>query len=163
MLNCCLLTQTATYEIKSADVYQEFLSTNICLTLATIQLIQNFWMRLIKKVIGKMGDELEGETFDEFVGLKSKMHSMKNIGKESNTAKGVSIGADFNEFKDTLLNKKIIRHKMRKIQGKKHKMGTYEINKMSLCVFDDKRFVLDNAIHTLSYFHKNFKKIDSHR
>ena len=45
---------------------------------------------------------------------------------------------------------------MRKIQGKKHKMGTYEINKMSLCVFDDKRFVLDNAIHTLSYFHKNF-------
>ena len=78
-----------------------------------------------KKVIGKMEDELEGEIIDEFVGLKSKMHSMKNIdGKESNTAKGVNIAADFNEFKDTLLNKKIIRHEMRKIQGKKHKMGT---------------------------------------
>ena len=105
-----------------------------------------------------MEDELEGEIIDEFVGLKSKMHSMKNIdGKESNTAKGVNIAADFNEFKDTLLNKKIIRHKIRKIQGKKHKMGTYEINKMSLSVFDDKRFVLDDEIHTLSYFHKNFK------
>ena len=43
---------------------------------------------------------------------------------------------------------------MRRIQGKKHKMGTYEINKTSLSVFDDKRFVLDGGIHTLAYFHK---------
>ena len=36
------------------------------------------------------------------------MHSMKNIdGKESNTAKGVNISTEFNEFKDTLFNKKI--------------------------------------------------------
>ena len=104
-----------------------------------------------------MKDESKGNIIGEFVGLKSKMHSMKNVDdKESNTAKGVNIATAFNEFKDTFFNRKIIRHKMRKIQGKKHKMGTYEINKMSLCVFDDKRFVLDNAIHTLSYFHKNF-------
>ena len=33
---------------------------------------------------------------------------MKNIdGKESNTAKGVNISTEFNEFKDTLFNKKI--------------------------------------------------------
>ena len=59
------------------------------------------------------------------------MHSMKNIdGKESNTSKGVNIFTEFNEFKDPLFNKKIIRHKMRKIQGKKHKKGTYEISKI---------------------------------
>ena len=53
------------------------------------------------------------------------MYSMKNIdGKEPNTAKGVNIATEFNEFKDTLFNKKIIRHKMRRIQGKKHKMRT---------------------------------------
>ena len=63
---------------------------------------------------------------------------MKNIvGKESNTAKGSNIATEFNEFKDTLFNKKIIRHKMRIIQRKKNKMGTYEINKISLSV-DDK-------------------------
>ena len=28
---------------------------------------------------------------------------------------------------------------MQRIQGKKQKMGTYEINKISLSVFDDKR------------------------
>ena len=111
------------------------------------------------KVIGKIKDVSEGKIIDEFLGLKSKMYSMKNIdGKESNMAKGVNIATEFNEFKDTLFNKKIIRHKMRRIQGKKHKMGTYEINKISLSCFDDKRFVLDDEIHTLAYFHKDLRK-----
>ena len=63
-----------------------------------------------------MKDEPEGKTVDEFVGLKSKMYSMKNIdSKESNIATGVNIATEFNEFKDTLFNKKVLRHKMRKI------------------------------------------------
>ena len=54
-----------------------------------------------KKVIGKMKDEFGGVIVDEFVGLKSKMHSMKKIeSKGYNTAKGVSITTEFNEFKD---------------------------------------------------------------
>ena len=44
---------------------------------------------------------------------------------------------------------------MKRIQSKKRKLGTYEINKISLSCFDDKRYVLDDGIHTLSYFHKN--------
>ena len=56
------------------------------------------------------------------------------------------------------LIKKIIRHKMKRIQSKKHKLGTYEIDKISLSCFDDKRYVLDNGIYTLSYFHKNSVK-----
>ena len=54
------------------------------------------------------------------------MYSMKSIdGKGSNTAKGVNIATEFNELKDTLFNKKVLRHKMRRIQGKKHKMFAY--------------------------------------
>ena len=60
-----------------------------------------------KNVIGKIKDVSVGKIIDEFLGLKSKMYSMKNIdGKESNTAKGVDIATDFNEFKDTLFKKK---------------------------------------------------------
>ena len=106
-----------------------------------------------------MKDESEGKIIDEFVGLKSKMYSMKNIdGKESNTAKGVNIATEFNEVRDTLFNKKVVRHKMKRIQSKKHKLGTYEINKISLLCFDDKRFVLNDGIHTPAYFHKDLKK-----
>ena len=55
-----------------------------------------------------MKDMSEGKIIDEFVGLKSKMHFMKNIdGKESNTAKGMNIETEFNEFKDTLFNKTV--------------------------------------------------------
>ena len=44
---------------------------------------------------------------------------MKKIdGRESNTAKGVNIATELNEFKDVLFNKKIIRHKMKEFKLK---------------------------------------------
>ena len=114
-----------------------------------------------KKAIGQMKDMSEGKIIDGFVGLKSKMYSIKTIDvKESDTAKGVNIAFQFNEFKDALFSKKVVRHKRGRIQSKKHKLGTYEINKMSLSCFDDKRFVLNDGIHTLAYLHKD---IDSYK
>ena len=44
---------------------------------------------------------------------------------------------------------------MKRIQSKKHKLGTYEIEKISLSCFDDKRYVLDDGVYTLSYFDKD--------
>ena len=43
---------------------------------------------------------------------------------------------------------------MKRIQSKKHKLGTYEIDKISLSCFDNKRYLLDDGIYTLAYFHK---------
>ena len=101
----------------------------------------------------------KGKINDEFVGLKSKMCSMKNIdGKESNTAKGVNIVTEFNEFKDTSFNKKVVKHKIKTVQSKKHKIGTYGVCKILLSCFEDKRFALDDGIHRLAYFHKDCKK-----
>ena len=67
----------------------------------------------------------------------------------------MSIGTAFDKFKDVLFNEKIIRHKRKRIQSKKHELGTYEIGKISWSCFDDKRYVLDDGIYILSYFHKN--------
>ena len=68
---------------------------------------------------------------------------------------------------------------MKRIQSKKHKLGTYGFNKISLSCFDDKGFVLNDGICALAYFPRHrftrmiikkkiFKKIltkrgDSHR
>ena len=71
--------------------------------------------------------------------------------KEFRTAKGVHVAME-------LKNMKTIRHKMKRIHSKKHKIGTYEVNKISLWCFDDKRFVLDDCIYTLAYFIKTLKK-----
>ena len=67
----------------------------------------------------------------------------------------MNVETEFDGFKDVLFNEKIIRHKMKRIQSKKHKLGTYEIDKISLSCFDDKRYVLDDRIHTLACFHKD--------
>ena len=48
---------------------------------------------------------------------------------------------------------------MKRMQAKKHKIGTYEINKISLSCFDDKKQVLDDGVHTLVYFHKYSHKL----
>ena len=152
-------TDSLTYEIESKDVYEELCKHKHLFDFSNYPKDSKFFDQANKKVIGKMKDESEGKIIGEFVGLKSKMYSMKNIdGKESNTAKGVNIASEFNEFKETLFNKRIIRHKLRRIQSKKHKMGIYEINKISLLCFDDKRFVLNDGIHTPAYFHKDLKK-----
>ena len=149
-------TDSLTYEIKSEDVYEEFFKQKDFFDFSNYPKDSKSLDPTSKRLIGKMKDESERKVIGEFVGLKSKMYSMKNIdGKESNTAKGVYITTEFNEFTGTLFNKKIIRHKMTRIRGKKHKMGTNEINKIPLSCFDEKRFVLNNGIHTLAYFHKD--------
>ena len=46
-------TDSLIYEIKSEDFMENFLSTNLCLTLVTIRKIQGFLTRLIKKLMVK--------------------------------------------------------------------------------------------------------------
>ena len=39
---------------------------------------------------------------------------------------------------------------MKRIQSKYHKIGTYDICKISLPCFDDKRYILDDGINSLA-------------
>ena len=151
-------TDSLTYGVKSEDVYEEFFKHKYLFDFSNYPKDSNVFDEINEKAIGKMKNESEGKIIDEFVGLKSKMYSMKNIdGEENNTAKWVSVATEFEKFKNILFNKKIMRHKMRRIHFKNHKLGTYEISKISLSCFDDKRFLLNDGIHMLAYFHKDEK------
>ena len=100
-------TDSLTYETKSEDVYEEFFKHKHLFDCSNYPKDSSFFDETNKIVIGKMKDESEGKIIDEFVGLKSKMHSMKNIdGKESNVAKGINLATEFNEFKELYLTKK---------------------------------------------------------
>ena len=90
-----------TYELESENIYEE-LWKNL-FDFSNYSKNSKFFNETNKKVIGKMKDEFGGVIVTEFVGLKSKMYSMKKIdGKECNTAKGVSMTTEFNKFKDVL-------------------------------------------------------------
>ena len=125
-------TDSLTYEIKSENVYEEFLKWKDLFEVIILK-IQSFSMRLIKKLLVKWKMNIVSEVIiDQFIGLKSKIYSIKKIDdSESITAKGVNVATEFSEFKDVLFNKKVIRHKMKRIQAKKHKIRTYEIDKIS--------------------------------
>ena len=101
-------TDSLTYKINSEDVYRDFFNNKLLFDLSNYPKDSKFFDTVNEKVIGKMKDVSEGKINDQFVGLKSKMHSMKNIdGKVPNTVKGVNIATEFKEFKDTLFNKQL--------------------------------------------------------
>ena len=118
-------TDSLTYEIKSDDVYEGLFKHKHSFDFSNLAKNSKLFDESSKNVIGKMKVVSEGKIIDEFVGLKSKMYSMKNTdSKETNAAKGVSVATEFKRFKSTLFNKKIMGNKMRRIQSKNHKLGT---------------------------------------
>ena len=89
------------------------------------------------KVIARKKDESEGKIIIEFVGLKSKMYMLNDVegtenkkGKEINSVVVKSIR--YKEYLNVLIVKKIMRQKMKIIQSKLHKIGTYGVCKIFL-------------------------------
>ena len=99
-----------------------------------------------KLVVGKNKNETGGATITEFVGLKPKMYSfLVDDSSEHKKAKGINKNfvekLTYNEYEDVLFNKKSLRHLMNVMQSENHRIGTYEINKISLSYFDDKIYL----------------------
>ena len=72
-------TDSLTYEIKSENVYEEFFKWKDLFDFSNYSKDSKFFDETNKKVIGKMKDEFGGVTVIEFVGLKSKMYSIKKL------------------------------------------------------------------------------------
>ena len=52
---------------------------------------------------------------------------------------------------------KVIRYNKKRIQSRLHRIGTYDVCKISLGCFHDKTYVLQNGANSLAYFHKDIK------
>ena len=72
-------TDSLTYEIKSEDGYDEFFKYKHLFAFSNYPKDLKFFDETNKKVISKMKDEFGGVIVDEFVGLKSKMYSIKKL------------------------------------------------------------------------------------
>ena len=70
-------TDSFTYEIKSENVYKEFYKWKDLFDFSNYSKDSTFYDDTNKKVIGKMKDEYGGAMIDQFIGLKSKMYSIK--------------------------------------------------------------------------------------
>ena len=90
------------------------------------------------------------------------MYSYKTENKENKTAKGVRKNVikselSLSDYRDTLYNCNTMRHKMRTIRSEYHQISSYQINKISLSPFDDKRYILDDGISSYAYGNHNIK------
>ena len=55
-----------------------------------------------------------------------------------------------NEYKDVLLNKKCIRHSMKRILSNDHRTGKDKVSKSSLFCLDDKIYIQNNEYEGLA-------------
>ena len=61
--------------------------------------------------------------------------------KTKSASRNVVEEITYDEYKDVLLHNKCLRKSMNRIQSKDHKIGAYEIKKVSLSCFDDKIYM----------------------
>ena len=52
---------------------------------------------------------------------------------------------------------KKMRHNMKRIQSKLYRIGIYDVCKISLFSFDDKRYMSGDGINNFPYFHKDIR------
>ena len=155
-------TDNLVYEIKGAgNIYEKNYFDKDLFDFSNYSKELKFYSERNKKVIGKMQDEMGGKIVSEFIGLKSKIYSVAAVDDEEKTrAKGVNKKLKYTELFHVLFDKKVVRHNMKRIQAKCHRFGTHDVCKVSLSCFDDKRYVLDNGVDTLAYFHKDIPRND---
>ena len=110
-----------------------------------------------KKVPGKFKDESASKCITEFVGLRSKMYSFMFNDKKyiSKAEEGVQKSVIFNDLRfstylNCLWNDEVKEYNFKTIHSMKHSVVTYIQSKITLCPFEDKRYLLD-AINSLPY------------
>lgn len=110
-----------------------------------------------KKIPGLFKDELGGKIILEFVGLRSKLYSIKTKQYEIKKAKGVKKPVtkklNFSDYVDVLLNGNQLRGKNIHFKSIRHQIFTREQNKVALSRKDDKRFILNDNVSTISWGH----------
>ena len=152
-------TDSLTYEIEAEDIYKDFWNDKDIFDNSDYPENSPYYCNNNRKCIGKFKDEACGIPITEFVGLKSKMYSyVKDNEKGGRTAKGIKKNVIKNnirheDYKNSLINNEQMHHKMKTIRSQRHQLGSYEINKVSLSCFDDKRYIHDNGTSSYAYGH----------
>ena len=154
-------TDSLCYHIETEDVYSDFFGDRELFDNSDYPSDSKFYFSENKKVIGKFKDETAGVPIREFIGLKSKMYSISLDNEKFNKkAKGVKKnvirkGISHGDHIDVLSESKVLHHKMKTIRSYCHQISSYEINKISLSPFDDKRYILSDGISSYAYGHLN--------
>jgi hypothetical protein len=154
-------TDSLCYHVKTEDVYKD-MKEDIHLFDQSDYSLEGFRSvdNTNKKVIGKFKDETSGIPIVEFVGLRSKMYSiLLEGGKEKKTGKGVKKSAlkryvQHADYKRCLLGSVEDQRQLisfNNLRSINHNIGMYRFTKVGLSCSNDKQYLLNDGITSLSY------------
>jgi hypothetical protein len=159
-------TDSLCYHIKTDDLYRDLLPLNDeYFDTSGYDPAHFLYSKKNAKTMGLMKDECNGIAPLEFVGLRAKMYSLlvSNTLPSKRTAKGIKKGFIDLHLRHELylqtLNNKVSTHaQFLNFRSRSHKIETVKFDKICLNSYDDKRFVLNDGIHTLAYGHYLIKQ-----
>ena len=161
-------TDSLCYHIRTENVFEDQKARADLFDLSNYPKDSPYRDDTNKKVLGKFKDECDGKSPSEFVGLRPKMYSLLIAGadkreKEKLTAKGIATSYKKNKLKhadyvrciqpNAKMEDQRQHAKFSRIGSKRHKMTTMEMNKVGLCCYDNKRYILDDGITSYAYGH----------
>ena len=146
---CYMDTDSLIYNIETEDFYKN-IADEVPARFDTSGYLPNrpLPIRLNKKVIGLMKDELGGEIMEEFLTLRPKMYSYRTSSKESKKCKGIkkcvvrkTITSE--DYKNCLFSGETSYRSQLMFRSSLHKIQILEVNKLALNKDDDKRITID--------------------
>src|SRR5437870_3866960 len=150
-------TDSLCYELETKPMYKDMYDNKEMFDLSDVKGKYNDFEN--KKVSGKFKPEYANSTIREFIGLRSKMYSVKlDDENEDKKAKGIVKSVIKKDLKHEMYNKILttsgrMYSRMKVIRSQKHRVYTMDINKISLSAFDDKRYLLEDGISSYAYGH----------
>jgi len=164
---CSLLftdTDSLCCEIQTANLYADMGDSLDLYDTSNFSPDHPQYSMLNRRVLGKFKSETGSTPPREFVGLRAKMYSLhvpsapkKSFIKVKGVQKHyVRKNVRHSNFLNVLRKvEKNMTCKFRGFRSTNHVVNTVEISKLCLCAFDDKRYVLEDGIHTLAYGHRS--------
>ena len=159
-------TDSLAYEIKTDDFYKDMYESKEHFNLSDMKLEQ-FKDSENKKVVGKFKDKTRGIPISEFIGLRSKMYSIKlDDGSDKKTAKGIVRNVIKNNlkhenYKRILETSDRMNSNMKMIRSFDHSIHTVNVTKVSLSAYDDKRYILNDGVSSYAYGHFRIKDMQN--
>ena len=150
------------YEIKTEDVFENFSNNKEMFDFSHYSTKSKYYNDSNKLVAGNMKVETRGVAIGWFVGFNPKINSfLVNHNSNHQKAKGVNkdvvatvshtkgmnkdvvAAISHNEYEEMLLNKKCLKHSMNRIPRNDRRIGTNEINKISIIIFLQYNLILN--------------------
>ena len=161
---CYMDTDSLVYDIKTEDFYED-IANDVEARFDTSGYSKTDFrllpIGLNKEVIGLMKDGLGGKIMTEFVALRPKLYSYKNLdGSKDKKCKGikkcvVKKTLTFEDYKTCLLSDSTEYRSQLMFRSAKHEVDTIKVNKVSLNRDDDKRISRKDGISTFARGHKD--------